>query len=77
MIDVGRRGDRDPLAPAIWFLVAEAGHVGCGGWLFDRRDSTLRCVCGAALYGFHEMGRQCGHPSAAPRSGRQPPDEPD
>jgi hypothetical protein len=52
MIDVGRRGD--PLAPAIWFLVAEAGHVGCGGWTFDRRGSQLRCICGTALYEFHE-----------------------
>jgi hypothetical protein len=56
MIDVRRRGD--PLAPAIWFLVAEAGHVSCGGWTFDRRDKQLRCVCGAALYEFRDMDRK-------------------
>lgn len=56
----------DPLAPAIWFLVAQASHVGCGGWTFDRRSSRLCCVCGTALYEFHEMDRQCGRPSASP-----------
>ena len=64
MIDVQRRGD--PLAPAIWFLAAEAGHAGCGGWTFDRHDKLLRCICGTALYEFHEMDRQCGRPSASP-----------
>lgn len=64
MIDTGRR--RDPLAPATWFLVAQAGHVGCGGWTFDRRSSQLRCLCGTALYEFHEMDRHCGRPSASP-----------
>jgi hypothetical protein len=64
VIDIARRGD--PLAPAIWFLVAQASHVGCGGWTFDRRDSRLRCICGTALYEFREMDRQCGRPSASP-----------
>jgi hypothetical protein len=62
MIDAGPRGD--PLAPAIWFLVAEARHVGCGGWTFDRRDGRLRCICGTALYEFHEVDRRCGRASA-------------
>lgn len=64
MIEIGRRGD--PLAPPMWFLVAEAGHAGCNGWTFDRRDSRLRCICGTALYEFHEMGGQCSRPSASP-----------
>jgi hypothetical protein len=56
----------DPLAPAIWFLVAQASHAGCGGWTFDRRGRQVRCICGTALYEFHEMDRQCGRPSASP-----------
>jgi hypothetical protein len=64
MIAVGRRGD--PLAPPMWFLVAQAGHGGCGGWTFDRRDGRLRCICGTALYEFHQVGRHCGRPSASP-----------
>ncbi len=50
-----RRGD--PLAPALWFLVADAGHVGCGGWRIDRREGHLRCACGTVLYEFHSVGR--------------------
>jgi hypothetical protein len=63
VIDVHRRGD--PLAPAIWFLAAEAGHAGCGGWTFDRHDKVLRCICGTALYEFHEMDLRRGGPSAS------------
>jgi hypothetical protein len=64
MIAVARRGD--PLAPAIWFLVAQAGHAGCGGWTFDRRDGRLRCICGADLYEFHQVGTHCRGLSASP-----------
>lgn len=55
MSDVART--QDPLGPAVWFLVAQAGHGGCAGWRFDRRNGLLRCVCGAALYEFHEPVR--------------------
>jgi hypothetical protein len=76
MIAVGRRGDA--LAPALWFLVAQAGHVGCNGWMVDRRDGLLRCSCGTALYEFHELNRQCGGPSASPAgaAGKAATDDP-
>jgi hypothetical protein len=53
VIGVDRRGPS--LAPALWFLVAEAGHVGCGGWSVDRRDGHLRCACGTVLYEFRPV----------------------
>jgi hypothetical protein len=66
MIDVDAGQSTNPLAPALWFLVAQAGHLGCDGWTFDRRDGRLRCACGAALYEFHEMDRHRGGPAASP-----------
>ena len=69
----------DPLDPAVWFLVAQAGHARCDGWMFDRRGGLVRCVCGTALYEFHNVDRQCGGPSASladsPR--KAAPDDPD
>jgi hypothetical protein len=76
MINIARRVD--PLGPALWFLVAEAGHAGCDGWTFDRRDGLLRCVCGTALYEFHAMDRPCGGPSTSPAgpARKEAPDDP-
>jgi hypothetical protein len=34
--------------------------------MFDRRDGLVRCICGTALYEFHDVGRQCGGRSASP-----------
>jgi hypothetical protein len=64
VIDARQRGD--PLALAIWFLAAEAGHGGCGGWTFHRHDMVLRCICGTALYEFRVMDQHRGGPSASP-----------
>ena len=61
MIDIRRR--EDMLLP-IWFLTAEAGHAGCGGWRWH--GTQLRCMCGTALYELHVMDRQCGAPPASP-----------
>lgn len=69
MIDVGRSGAS--LAPALSFLVAQAGHVGCHGWMVDRRAGLLRCVCGTALYEFHAMDRPCAASSATGRPGAE------
>jgi hypothetical protein len=75
-MDSGRRCD--PLAPAVWFLVAQAGHVGCDGWTFDRRAGLLRCACGTALYQFHEVDQQRGGSSASPAgiARKAAPDDP-
>jgi hypothetical protein len=75
MIDVDHGGG--PLAPALWFLVAEAGHVGCGGWTVDRHDGHLRCACGTVLYEFREVDGPRDHPPApADRASTAAPAEP-
>jgi hypothetical protein len=70
MIDIGHLESSlaamHSLDPALWFLVADAGHAGCNGWTFDRRDGLLRCACGTALYQFHEIDRQRGGSPASP-----------
>ena len=49
----------DVLGTLLWVLVAQAGHLGCGGWSYEEgtgeegRPATagvLRCACGRALY---------------------------
>jgi hypothetical protein len=64
MIDFDRGGG--PLAPALWFLVAEAGHVGCGGWTIDHHDGRLCCACGTALYEFRQVDGHRDRPPASP-----------
>ncbi len=56
----------DLLATALWFLVADAGHLGCDAWTFEERDRLLRCACGTVLYELHETGRRR---TRAPRPG--------
>jgi hypothetical protein len=60
VITVDRGGG--PIAPALWFLVAQAGHVGCGGWALGD-DARLRCACGTALY---ELRRVDAHRDRPP-----------
>lgn len=40
----------EDLLPALWVLVADAGHLEHGGWSMDSRDGELTCACGAVLY---------------------------
>jgi len=43
--------EADRLLGAIWGLVQDAGHLGCGGWTFDSRDPAgqVTCACGDVL----------------------------
>jgi hypothetical protein len=50
--------DLDSFAPALWLLVAQAGHHRCAGWTFEERDRVLRCACGAPLYELRAVERQ-------------------
>jgi|GEM_PF-3393916 len=36
---------------AIWNLIQDAGHLHCGGWSWDSRDTpgTVTCACGGAV----------------------------
>lgn len=68
----------DSLDLALWFLVAEAGHGRCAGWTFEKRTGLLLCACGAALYEFHEIGRQHNRSCTPPARSAQkvPTDDP-
>ncbi len=58
MSGVSTTHDPDSLAPALWLLVAQAGHYRCAGWTFEERDGVLRCACGAPLYELRAVERQ-------------------
>lgn len=47
--------DTESFTVALWVLVADAGHLDCGGWTFEERDAALRCACGAVLYEYRTL----------------------
>ncbi len=58
MSGVSTAHDPDSFVPALWLLVARAGHHRCAGWTFEERDGVLRCACGAPLYELRIVDRQ-------------------
>lgn len=43
--------DEFDLTSAIWNLIQDSGHLDCGGWSFDSRDTPgqVTCACGEAV----------------------------
>ncbi|MGJ3562105.1 hypothetical protein ACR6C2_43465 [Streptomyces sp. INA 01156] len=67
------RSGRD-LPATLWFLISQAGHLGCGRWSLES-DGRLRCACGTVLYLYRQAadGREAGYrrpPGRDPAEGR-------
>ncbi|MFI8305042.1 hypothetical protein ACIF80_16590 [Streptomyces sp. NPDC085927] len=58
------RSDRE-LPATLWFLISQAGHLGCGRWSLGD-DGRLRCACGTVLYLYRQPADGAG--SGVPES---------
>ncbi|WGD44492.1 zinc finger domain-containing protein [Streptomyces cathayae] len=62
------RSDRD-LPATLWFLISQAGHLGCGRWSLES-DGRLRCACGTVLYLYRQAADGAGDGAPAPTGTR-------